>query len=264
MLPLFVVAHSHRAMERSLTRRLRAGNAIGTCFERRFVMRIASTFVPAMIAGFLGASAAPALAAIPEGDVFLSLEGGQLKTGLISEDGTEITPGLRVTFAEFGVDVPNITDEPGVQSLAGGLGSATSFSFDIRKAVRKWNGSDFTTLDGSVTADLGPLSVTSPLTDVLTPGFSIALDPSGSHEHPDWTLNAPATDGVYLVEVQWSLNTGEVSPFMWMLWAQNTDEATNEAAYDWAVANVPTPGSAGLLALAGLVAARRRRVATMR
>jgi MYXO-CTERM domain-containing protein len=208
----------------------------------------------------LSALAAPALATIPEGDVFLSLSGGQLSTGLITEDGSTITPGVRVFFAEFGADAPNITDEPGVQSLPAGLGSATSFRFDILKAVRKWNGVNFSTIAAeSLTADLGPLSVTSPATDVFTPGFSIPLDATGSHEHPDWTLNAPASNGVYLLEVQWELNTGQVSPFTWMIFSQNESEAVNEAAYDWAVANVPTPGVAGVLALGGLVALRRRR-----
>ena len=223
-------------------------------------MQIRNTTVLAMTAGVLGALTAPALAAIPEGDVFLSLEGGQLRTGLISEDGTEITPGIRVYFAEFGIDVPNVTDEPGVQSLPGGLGAATSFRFDILKSVRKWNGTDFNTLaTETLTADLGPLSVTSPATDTFTAGFNIALDPTGSHEHPDWTLNAPASSGVYLLEVQWELSTGQVSPFTWMLWSQNETEIVNQAAYDWATANVPTPGAAGLLAISGLLAARRRR-----
>ncbi len=223
-------------------------------------MQIRKTTVLAMTAGVMGAMAAPAFAVIPEGDVFLSLQSGQLSTGLISEDGTQITPGVRVFFAEFGVDAPNVTDEPGVQSLPGGLGSAASFRFDILKAVRKWNGVSFSTIAAeTLTADLGPLSVTSPASDTFTSGFSIPLSASGSHEHPDWTLNAPASNGVYLLEVQWSLNTGETSPFTWMLWSQNADEATNEAAYDWALANVPTPGAAGLLAIAGLVAARRRR-----
>jgi hypothetical protein len=223
-------------------------------------MQIRKTTVLAMTAGVLGAVAAPALATIPEGDVFLSLQSGQLTTGLISEDGTTITPGLRVYFAEFGIDVPNVTDEPGVQSLPGGLGAATSFRFDIVRAARKWNGTDFSTIAAeTLTADLGPLTVTSPTTDVLTSGFSIALSPTGSHEHPDWTLNTPSSNGVYLLEVQWALNTGEVSPVTWMLWSQNTDEVTNEAAYGWALANVPTPGAAGLLVMGGVLAARRRR-----
>lgn len=223
-------------------------------------MQIRNTTVLAMTAGIMGALAAPAFAEIPEGDVFLSLQSGQLSTGLISEDGTTLTPGVRVFFAEFGADAPNVTDEPGVQSLPGGLGAATNFRFDILKAVRKWNGVNFSSIAAeTLTADLGPLSVTSPASDIFTSGFNIPLSASGSHEHPDWTLNAPASSGVYLLEVQWSLNTGEVSPFTWMLWSQNADEATNEAAYDWALANVPTPGTAGLLAIAGLMAARRRR-----
>jgi MYXO-CTERM domain-containing protein len=219
----------------------------------------------ALLALVSTAALCPALALADggEGDVFLELVNGELRTGLISEDGTDIDPGVRVFFAEFDTTTGTpFTDEPGVQSLPGGLGSATSFRFDILKALRVWNGSDFGTLAApSITADLGPLSVQSPTTDVLTAGFSIALNPTGSHEHPDWTLSTPAAAGVYLLEVQWALSTGEVSQPTWMLWANNTDEATNDAAKDWATANIPSPSALGLLGVAGVVASRRRRAA---
>ena len=52
-------------------------------------------------------------AAIVEGDVQPYIEGGQIKTGLISEDETTSTPNVRVFFAELGEDVPNFTGEPG-------------------------------------------------------------------------------------------------------------------------------------------------------
>jgi hypothetical protein len=214
--------------------------------------------------GVLGLALASsvALADGGEGDVFLELDSsGQLKTGLISEDGTDIDRGVRVFFAEFDTTSGTpFTDEPGVQSLPGGLGSATSFRFDILKALRVWNGSDFSTLAGpTITADLGPLSVVSPTTDVLTAGFNIALDPSGSHEHPDWTLATPAPAGVYLLEVQWSLSTGQTSLPTWMLWANSVDEPTADAAKDWAIANIPAPGALGMLGVFGVVASRRRR-----
>jgi hypothetical protein len=227
--------------------------------EERFSMRSRSAFVALLSAIALAPSLA--LAEGAEGDVFLELVAGELRTGLVSEDGTDIDRGVRVFFAEFDTTFGTpFTDEPGVRSLPGELGAAVSFRFDILKALRVWNGTDFGTLASSnITADLGPLSVQSPATDMLTAGFTIPLDPSGSHEHPDWTLNAPATTGVYLLEVQWALSTGEVSQPTWMLWANGTDEATNDAAIDWANANIPSPTALGLLGVAGVVASRRRR-----
>jgi hypothetical protein len=203
---------------------------------------------------------ASALAQSAEGDVFLELVGGDLRVGLISEDGSTITPNQRVFFAEFGADFPNVAAEPGVQSVPGGLGSATSFRFDIRRALRKWNGADFSLIaNETMTADLGPLSVTSPISDVLTAGFSINLDPSGSHEHPDWTLNAPASNGVYLLDVQWSLSTGETSQPTWLIFAQDATPSEADAAVAWALTNIPTPASASMLVVGSMLAVRRRR-----
>lgn len=213
------------------------------------------TVVAAMAGSALGAN-------IPKRDVFLNLDAGQLTIGGISEDGLTITPGQRVFFAEFGeAGVPNVTDEPGFQSLAGGLGIATSFRFDILRALRSWNGADFSTLAvESVTADLGPASVTSPSTDILTSGLAIPVNPAGSHEHPDWTLSAPASVGVYLLEINFSLSTGQVSEPVWLVWAQDgTADPVAEAAYDWAVANIPSPGVLALGGLLGLAGCRRRR-----
>lgn len=200
-------------------------------------------------------------AAIPEGDVFLEVDGPNLITGLISEDGLDVVRGPRVFFAEFGTVAPNIGDEPGFQSLSGGLGSATTFRFDVTKALRKWNGTDFSTIAvESLTADLGPLNVTSPATDTTVTGFNINVSPTGSHDHPDWTLNAPASNGVYLLEVRFVVSSGQQSLPVWMLWAQNADEPTAEAAYDYAVATIPAPGAVATLGLLGVVASRRRRV----
>lgn len=209
--------------------------------------------------GVLGLGSQAALADIAEGDIYLNIENGALTTGLISEDGLAITPGQRVFFAEFGVDVPNVTDEPGFQSSPGGLGSNTTFSFNIRKALRAWDGTSFASIATErVLAQLGPASVLSPESDTLTPGITIPVDAGGAHEHPDWTLQSPASTGVYLLELEFAAGP-LTSPHVWILWAQNTDTATNQAAYDWAVANVPAPGAAGLLGVVALAAARRRR-----
>jgi hypothetical protein len=230
---------------------------------RKCMMRVSIACVLAA-----GAACAQAGGGILEGDVYINIEGGSLTTGLISEDGSTITPGVRVFFAEFGLDVPNVTDEPGFQSAAGGLGSSTTFTFNIRQALRRWDGVNFATIAAEqVEAELGPVSVMSPATDVLTPGITIPVDAGGSHEHPDWTLQAPASNGVYLLELEFVVGAGGgggglTSQPIWILWAQNTETVTNEAAYAWAVTNIPSPGVVGgalVVGVAGLARARRRR-----
>ncbi len=208
----------------------------------------------------LVSSAGLAFAEPPEGDVFLEVVDGQFRTGLISEDGTTIERGIRVHYAPLGVDVPNEIDEPGFQGEAGGLGSLTEFSFSFTRALREWNGTDFSTISPlSMSTVFGPANPTTPATDVLTAGLTLANEPSGAHDHPTWVLNAPATDGVYLIEIIFGGAGVQNSLPVWLLFGQNATEAQVDAAFDYASATIPAPGAAILLGLGGIVAGRRRR-----
>jgi MYXO-CTERM domain-containing protein len=201
-----------------------------------------------------------AFAQPPEGDVFVEVAGGEFRTGFISEDGSMIDRSLRVHYAPLGVDVPNEIDEPGFQGEVGGLGSLSQFSFSFTKALRQWNGTDFSTISPlTMSTVFGPASATTPLADVLTPGLTFANEPSGAHDHPTWVLNAPATDGIYLMEIVFSGAGVQDSTPVWMLFGQNATEMQVDAAYDWATANIPAPGAAALLGVGGLLAMRRRR-----
>jgi hypothetical protein len=165
-----------------------------------------------------------------------------------------------VHYAPLGVDVPNEIDEPGFQGEAGGLGSLSEFSFSFTKALRQWNGTDFSTVSPlTMSTVFGPASATTPATDVLTAGLTFANEPTGSHDHPTWVLNAPASDGIYLMEIIFSGASVQNSQPVWMLFGQNATQAQVDAAYDWATANIPTPSAAGLLGAAALRALRRRR-----
>ncbi|MDX2132815.1 MAG: hypothetical protein SFY69_12265 [Planctomycetota bacterium] len=195
-----------------------------------------------------------------EGDVFLEIVNGRVEIGLISEDGSEIIRGQRVFTAELGADVPNVGGEPGFQSLVGAFDPNGWVQFNFTRAVRRWNGTDFSTLDGSFTAEYGSLSALTPATDVYTPGFQLPVDTNGEfHEHPFWILNAPAADGVYLVSLSFFANNATESDEAWILFGQNVDEPTLDAAADWANANIPAPGAAIPLLALGFGLARRRR-----
>jgi len=203
-----------------------------------------------------------AWATIPEGDVQPYLENGILKTGLISEDGLTSTPNVRVFFAELGEDVPNFTAEPGWLALDGTFNPNVMFTFQINRALRQWNGTDFSTLGGSMQLTFGPLTpAVTPATDAIIQGFSLPIDSEGGlHDHPFYELLNPAADGVYLLDLSFSvpgqgLNTTEP---IWILFGQNADEATSQAAYEYATANVPGPGVIAALGL-GVVGTMLRR-----
>ncbi|MBX3383431.1 MAG: hypothetical protein KF864_07980 [Phycisphaeraceae bacterium] len=207
---------------------------------------------------------APAFAHPEHGDIWLYPQNGQLRTGLISEDESETTPNVRVFFAEFGEDVPNFSDEPGWLSPDGTWSGEGSLSFTITRALRQWNGFDFSTVAASrIEMTFGPLGpIATPLTDTPVTGFALPIDDEGGlHDHPDYLLTGPASGGVYLLELVFSVNIDNVTPSLpvWILFGQDADEETIDAAYDWAVANVPGPGAPALFAGAAFVAMRRRR-----
>ncbi len=202
-------------------------------------------------------------AVIPEGDVAPYIDGGVLKTGLVSEDGLTFTPGVRVFFAELGADVPNFTAEPGWQGEDGTFAPDGIFTFQVNRAVRAWNGTDFSTVAGQIRLSFGPLTpVTSPFADTVVAGFDLPIDEEGGlHDHPDYELLAPAADGVYLLDLSFTVpgqNLGPTEP-VWILFGQNADELTSQAAFDFAQATIPTPGVLGAIGITGLFAARRRR-----
>lgn len=202
-------------------------------------------------------------AAIVEGDVQPYIEGGQIKTGLISEDETTSTPNVRVFFAELGEDAPNFTGEPGWLAPDGTLPANSIFTFQINRALRKWNGSDFSTLSGSMELTYGTLpAVQSPLTDIVVNGFNLPIDDEGGlHDHPDYELLAPALDGVYLLDISFAIPGSNLLPSepVWILFGQNVTEETAEAAFEYASSSIPSPSAIPMLAIAGLVASRRCR-----
>jgi hypothetical protein len=227
--------------------------------KRQTMKRQIAKFV-VLVAG-MAAAASVAQAEGPSGDVFLEIVNGRVEIGRVSEDGSEITRGERVFIAELGEDAPGVSGEPGFQSLESAFDPAGFVGFNFRKATRQWNGTDFSTIAGSIIADYGPLSATTPATDAITFAMNLPVEANGEfHEHPTWTLGAPQADGVYLVELEFFANNASVSDPVWILWSQNATTAERDAAYEWAEANIPAPGAVmvGLMGLAGASLRRRR------
>lgn len=202
-----------------------------------------------------------------EGDVGLTISGGRLVSGIVDDSGGSevVIPGQRVFAGEFGLLAPGYSDEPGFFAASGEFLPDSRIGFNVLKAVRVWNGTDFTDLSTSrITLEYagGAFSVASPVSDVFTAGFSFPVGPDGGFdEHLDMYLN-PDVVGIYLLELGlWTTQAGVAgSEPIWMVLNNGADEEQHEAAIEWTEANlVPTPAALTVLfAGAGLMSRRRR------
>ncbi|MBL8964002.1 MAG: hypothetical protein KF787_07515 [Phycisphaeraceae bacterium] len=186
--------------------------------------------------------AAPLAVAQHAGDIFLQLNYlGRICTARIDPDGGGIFNNARVFSAEFG-ESPNFTNDPGMDSDPGTFAVGTAIGFNIRRALRKWDGTDFSQIPEERIrvrlAILGP--VFSPETDEVVPGFAMPVNTQGEfHHHPGFTLLEPASDGVYLLELElWSTQEGILpSRPYWMVFNQNESEAVHAEAIQWVIDN---------------------------
>lgn len=196
-------------------------------------------------------------------DISIQIDAGRMFTAFIPEDGGASTLD-RVFEGEFLAVGPSVfADEPGFQVPDGTLPGDSFVGVNIRKAVRSWNGSDFLTNSAStMTLEYGPNSWTSPAIDSLVVGPQIQSDPLGGlHEHPDFYLDTPHDDGIYLLELELSSSAGlqTTDPF-WIVFNWNQSLGEHETAIQWVRDNlVPAPGSLAFLGAFGVIASRRRR-----
>ena len=232
---------------------------------------IASLSVTPILAAALVAGATSSTAYGDEeehGDVWIQLDGNQISTGLISEDGDPISSAARVFGAEFGEEPGNpfLAIEPGFQALDGTFPSLMNFRVDIVDGVTGWNGGGFNDVSETMTLEFGPQSVTSG--DGLVEGFDLTMDDEGGfHGHFDILLNGSGGDpdpGIYLLSLQLaasdSASTYEPSDTFWFVMNLGQSEDDHEAAIEWVEANlVPAPAALALFLLHGGVSSRRRR-----
>lgn len=235
-----------------------------------------STMLPAAVLAAGASSAAFA----GELDVWVSFQDGQIALGS-ADKGTNpvtFTAGVRVFEAEFGELplFPNLANEPGFYTET--LPAGTGIGFNIVDALRAWDGSDF---DAIPTQNMSIFGEPFPDGDVVTtpgsadgfvPGFQfIEADASGFFDdHPVFQLNNQA-DGIYLLSLELFTDAAGIanSDTVFIVFGSNLDGSFgDEAAFEEAIESaadyvnsviIPTPGTIGVLGLAGFAATRRRR-----
>lgn len=204
-------------------------------------------------------------------DVGVLNVGGQIATVIAEGEPPSQTFGTQRTrvFAADMFFVPSenvvIADEPGFAS-ADWVGGNLGFSFT--RQLQEWNGSSF--VPSSETISFGsfdltvPFTATTPASDITTPGHTLNFPAGGLDFHYDARLDG-ATDttkfGVYAVFLTLSNPGGSLadSDEIAIIFNHGESETVHDAAIDYAAATIPAPGALGVLAMGGLLAARRRR-----
>lgn len=196
-----------------------------------------------LTAGALISSLAAIANAQHGGDIFLERNYlDRISTAMVDEDSGEVMHNVRVFGSEFG-STPNFTNEPGMDSDVGAFPGGSGIGFTIRKALRKWDGSNFDLIPTEQISirlsTLGP--VLTPTTDTPVVGFSMAVNSDGVfHRHPGYTLTGDASDGIYLLELElWSTVNGiATSHPYWIVFNQNEAEEVHDEATHWVEENL--------------------------
>jgi hypothetical protein len=190
--------------------------------------------------------ASPTLAVDPHTDVLLTLPpgGAQFTTGAFDFNGGQtIASAARVFRGRFGeAGQPDFTDDPGFTAPSGTLPAQMLVGFDIADAVRVWDGADFDALSPStITCERFASVATSPGgIGQTTPGFWIDTTGAagGLHVHMDYYLDAPASDGIYLLTLQVRTNHPTIAHPEPIFVVFDMNNAGGSAAVDAAVAYV--------------------------
>ncbi len=218
---------------------------------------------------FLSVLSLAALAGVSQahvGDIGLKVINGQIVTARSkrSAASTPCSPASASSAAISPSSSPATPTSPASLAVDGEFAAGTGIGFTLYKALRTWNGSDFSTVAGpTINIEFGPNSVTTPLTDGPIEGFTFAVPASGGFdEHWDFILSDVNATGIYLLEFElWSTDpTVARSERTWIVLNYGQSEADHDAAIEYAEENlVPAPGAVALLGVAGLMASRRRR-----
>ena len=187
----------------------------------------------------LTATATASLAQVHGGDVILRVEAGAIRTG----SGTD--PAIRVFTTTLGEAAPDFASDPGFDCMPGTFPAGTRNGLRIRRALRVWDGEDFDAVAPSImNISFATLSFDSPADDRVVTGFTLSVGSNGQwHRHVDYTLLAPATPGVHLLELEVFSTSPAIEPSepFWVLFNQGRPDAELQLAAAWVAANLASP-----------------------
>lgn len=218
-----------------------------------------------------GAAASLALGHGEDADYGLAIIDGVTSVGLGDHDAGAITDfGERVFAAEMSVSGPNwFADEPGIFIEEGSLPDNTQVGFTVTSALLYWDGSgpvSFTQSASAMNITFGPASVSTAFNDNPVAGFSLIFDADqvgGFDEHFDYTIDASAGAGIYVLANSFSLSGAADSDIIFTVFNAGLDDAFHDEAIEYVESTlVPAPGAMGALAIAGLGLVSRRRHAS--
>jgi len=200
----------------------------------------------------LAALSFSAHAQIHEGDIAVGLNEGVITLGVATDGAGTITQQQCLFGVALGSQAR--TTNPGFDTDSGVFADGTNLAYFMRAALRKWNGSDFTTIpDERVRISFGPApGISTPLTDPAEPleGIYVGASDGEWHTHYAFRLElagVPATGassfGVYLLELELRADSAAYAPSapFWLVISQQATEPEFSAAFAHAEANFGCP-----------------------
>lgn len=196
--------------------------------------------------------AGTAQAQIHEGDIAVGVNGGVITLGVETDGFGAITQPQCLFGVALGSQAR--TTDPGFDTDTGTFAAGTDLAYFMRAALRKWNGSDFTTIpDERVRISFGPApGISTPLTDPAEPLEGIFVGTTGGEWHTHYAFRleldgVPATGagsfGVYLLELELRADSAAYAPSapFWLVISQQAAPAEFAAAYAFAEAGFGCP-----------------------
>jgi len=190
----------------------------------------------------------------PHRDVQLTVEEGQIRTGVVDLDdpGNPVTPEVRVfsrPLGEGGID--HFTDDPGFNAFSDTFFPGTPIGFDIMDHLRRWD-----PVEGNfdeIPAETMSMSLGATIIETPTAGespsfpmpgffFAAASGTGGMHQHVNFFLTTPQTPGVYLLRLR-VVSDGSVAPSepIYIIFAESVEMSEVEDAEAFVDAMVNGP-----------------------
>ncbi len=211
------------------------------------------------------ALASEAKAQFHAGDVIVDVVDNKVQTGDVNEQGQPQFPWYVWSENLGSAGVPHFSADPGFDSVSGAFTPGHTVGLAIRKALRVWDTEEehFHVIPELETLEISRFQnfITTPAVDPA-PGDPLPSLPlgfansSGSiHIHPNYFLNEPHGNGVYLVELEFWVNTEGVAPSdpFWIVFNQNEPQAVVADAVAWVEDNLVNPACPGDLNSDGVI-----------